>query len=349
MTKVKTGRPMVWNQDSIAGQVLRDCLLHCDTWTQIASELNRRLDINISASGARAAAWRQGISLVNRDQALTHEDEIKKKYKIDSVDSIPNYTLRDDREWVPIIFFSDMHVGSAGFLEDVLDVYLDFGKELQAYWIGVGDFVEGAVPTHMPQTMWGQVMTPEEQVKYLERKFKTYGMDERSILTIAGNHENRTAKLTSFHPLRMFAREMNSLYMPRGAYININMNNVSYSVVVKHGLSTSQNHRVEVEKWATIYPEADVVAMGHIHKLDAFDCNEHFQNEFELDENGSQYVKSRKRVSQLGMRCGHSLAYQGYVEERPYKPNRTGFPIVWFNQYDKQMVPDISGNFTVME
>ena len=352
------GKSVSWGPESVMGKTLRILIETKENWEDIRTSINEIFDTNYTYDGIKSAALRQGLTLANREERALHAARLRDRYGTVGGDNVPVFSIKDDgREWIPFMQFGDLHVGSEEFLEEVFLTSLEFAKEEGAYLWGNGDLMETAVPYHMPQTMWGQKCTPRTQVRYIEDKLDI--VKERLLGLNPGNHEHRISNVTSMCPLEKVAQTLGCLYMARGGFYNLEVNGIEYKFLTKHGVSFSQNYTTEVCKFAVLYPEVDVVSLGHVHVCDIFDTNEHFTTSTSKEIGKTEPHKEtsgyklfldgakREAIYPLGVRTGHALGYSGYVEEKPYKPHRPGFPVLWLNTREKVIYGDASGKFVV--
>lgn len=330
MSKTTPGRPRVWDKN--LESVLKGLMVSRDNWKDITEEINRVLKTDYTVSGIKSAAYRRGITLGNIDEALTDSEKINKEFGMTSESSIPKYNVDTEEEWVPIWMLGDMHIAHNLFDEKLFTKHLEWAKENNAYIIGLGDWLECAVPSHLPQTVFSQMFSPEDQADYILKML--YDFKGRVILGVDGNHEHRITNLSSLKVLGAPLRELGALHLPGGGPIDIKVNNQSYSFVIKHGQSFAKDSRREVKEWGEIFPEADVVALGHNHALEAFPNREYF-----VIKDGVQIQKK-----QIGLRCGHYLKYGGYVVRRPYKPMQGGSVVVWLNAQEHKLEVSTTGS-----
>jgi len=335
LKKQGPGRPMNWGPDSDMGKVLRALVMACNSWDEVRQLVNNTFGTDYTETGIRSAAYRQGLTLAGKPSMYNTAIKLQEKYHMSSWDDIPTYDIEDDREWVPICPFGDMHIGNEYFMDDLFEAYIDYWADIQAYTYCVGDVLETAVPYHLPQAMWEQSCTPREQIRYAKDRMEK--IKGRLIGMTPGNHEKRVINATSIDPIESIAEAYECLYMRRGGIVNLKTKNTEYVFLFKHGVSFAKDYKREVQEYASLYPIADVVCLGHVHVNESFDVNEHFVMEV---NNGRA---TRKPISKTGVRTGHCLGYGGYLEDRPFKPHKPGFPVIWINTKEKLVYTDNNG------
>lgn len=179
---------------------------------------------------------------------------------------VPNVTLDVKKDKAHVVIFSDVHIGADAFNLELFEKYLKKVKALDAYIILAGDILEFAVPTHIPESMFEQVLTPQQQYEYARDLLSDF--KENIIFACSGNHEWRSYKKTGVDISKQLAESLGCFYSPSGGYVVMRVGKQEYKFAVYHGSSGGQvNIWAELEKrWAVVH-DADLVAAGHIHHL----------------------------------------------------------------------------------
>jgi predicted phosphodiesterase len=312
-----------WNDE--IETALKELMIETDSWKQITEEINKKFNINISVASAKSYAYRRGLTLPKKEKEYeSRKETIDKKYGVVSDDDIALYVINTTKEWVPIWTVGDMHAGSEAFDEDSFMIDRDWAIKNNMYLMGVGDWMEASVPTHMPKTMFGQNATPYNQAKYLIETMLPF--KGRTITIVDGNHEKRVRNLTSFRPLEEVSTELDALHMNNGGLVTIRVNDIDYNIYITHGASFAKGNK-EVEDFGAIWKNVDVVIEGHTHRCESWKMNQGWIN-----------VNQKKvLVEQIGIRSGHYLLQKGYVEEKPYKPLLSESMVIWLNSKTKEI------------
>jgi predicted phosphodiesterase len=321
-----------WNDE--IEKAIRKLILRFDNWADVTEEVNSKFNLNISVSALKSYSYRKGITFPPKDKKFQSRlDIIQSEYNIFSEDDVPTFSIQTKEAWIPIWLLGDMHIGSDCFDEDA---FMNWALKNNAYLIGLGDWMETAIPSHMPKTVFAQQVSPDNQKKYTISMMLPF--KNKTITIVDGNHEKRVSDATSYKPLEDVAVELGSIHMAKGGIVCININGIGYTVLVKHGSSFAKNN-LELKQWGEIYKNVDVIVSGHIHTCEAFTMNEGFEI-----VNGKK-VKTR----QVGVRCGHYLSYKGYVEEKPLKPLESESMVLWLNTKTKEiMVSKIRSNYNLV-
>ena len=313
-----------WNTE--IEKELKKFVLKYDNWSEIAEEINTKFSQNLSVAAVKSYAYRRAISLPKKEKILkSRSDMVDEEYEVFSKDSVPIFRIKTKDEWIPIWLLGDMHIGSEGFDEDSFFLDLKWALKNNCYLIGVGDWLETAIPSHMPKTVFGQKLSPENQKEYAINTMLPF--KGKTVTIVDGNHEKRISDATSFKPLKDVAVELKSYHMAKGGVVCVDINGIQYNILVKHGSSFAKNN-LELKQWGEIFKNIDVVVSGHTHTCEAFNMNEGFE------------IINGKKVDtkQVGIRCGHYLSYSGYVEEKPLKPLASESMVLWLNAKTKEIM-----------
>jgi hypothetical protein len=227
-----------------------------------------------------------------------------------------------------LINFSDLHVGHPNFREHILDMGIQWALENDALCICGGDWMENATKHSVGAGVVEQVLTPQQQVDFLEAKFSL--LKGRFIGGFSGNHEDRTYKETGLDPMQTIARALEIPYFPVEFFGVIsaqdeNGHNTSYSVYAVHSDSGHKSSGLAVNKvqsdWGWI--TADIKMKSHDHQLD-FDFAETLQV-----VKASTSVIQRKEYVVL---TGSCLSREGsYAAKKPRRPGTLGMLGLWLD------------------
>ncbi len=100
----------------------------------------------------------------------------------------------------------DFHVGSPqcneGFIRQVLE---EIKQNDNAYWCGLGDFMENAIVGSLSD-VYTQTMAPEEQAKMIVKWLEP--IKHKGLFMIGGNHEQRSHRATGMTPEEYISAEL---------------------------------------------------------------------------------------------------------------------------------------------
>lgn len=146
-----------------------------------------------------------------------------------------------------VVLSGDWHIASkddASFVSKWLKDHLKKDDEL----ILMGDLVDSGISRGMG---WDQESV-NEQLIYLKKILERYTV----LGYVLGNHERRIFIKTGLNPYQMLLGDEKTFYPEQ-----------NLTIAIEHGKSGAQNPVFELLRLAQVYPDADVVALGHNHEL----------------------------------------------------------------------------------
>ena len=241
---------------------------------------------------------------------------------------IPTVKIKS-RKPLKLWLSSDWHYGHENCNGELLLKYVDYIKQHKGKTILLGDLMEASIPGHMPQTMFSQDIQPHTQFDLVKEILGSTDV----IAAVSGNHENRIYNSTGIDVMKEIAKNFKAVYLPAGGYFNIDFNGITYRFAIFHGSKGSQNPRYQLLKALNVWPDCDIMAMGHIHHL----CLERFYR---------YGIENGERIKRIiyGVRTGGFLEYPGYAQKDFYPLSATGSPIVTLNPKRKKIDVDLSGD-----
>lgn len=178
------------------------------------------------------------------------------------------HKLPVEQPHVSIYPLSDLHLGSVGFKQELLDKWLkmvmadEFSKVVL-----VGDLINNALKTSK-SNVYDDTMPPSKQRKELRNLLEKLEEHGKIIGAVRGNHCKRTSDLADVCPLfdTMETVGIEHLYRPSIAIIKISLGEknkerqFSYSLALHHG-----GTRNKAEKFGLSIDNLDVMITGHTH------------------------------------------------------------------------------------
>ena len=224
--------------------------------------------------------------------------------------------IKPYKNFVRILFLSDVHFGNKFCDQKEFERYIEWAKKQKGlYVITLGDLLESAIPHSIEGIMWDQVVSPQEQITYIQSKLEPL----KVIAMVSGNHEDRIYLRTGIDPTELMADYLKAKYLGYGGYLRLNIGKQHYNLVLLHGSAGSQNPRYQLLKARNIWNDADVIAMGHIHKL-------YYEKvPYYSIENGKKVIKET-----ILLRTGAYLRYANYAKVRVMGLPDIGSPILTF-------------------
>jgi len=252
--------------------------------------------------------------------------------------TVPVYEIVTDKNKIFLWMMGDMHLGHIDFQERVFKHYLHWVlKDDNRYILGMGDYLEAVIPTAMPQAMWEQIMTPEEQINKLLQLLEP--VKDRIIGLLTGNHELRIYFKTNIDPTKLLCEHLGCMYLGHGGYLAVKVNDINYRIALFHGYGSAESrsyHLKKVIERAGV-DDADIVAIGHCHQLH--------------HEVWPRWRIINGRVTKKlihGVRTGGFLRYPDYAKRLLYPPSIVGSPIVVLYAKRHCISVDLSGRLPLV-
>ena len=236
---------------------------------------------------------------------------------------------RDSRARVPFVGIGDMHYGTPTFNRKVFDRVVKWVQTNNAYWIGMGDFLELATKQSPGSGVFEQVVDADEQIAGVVKMFEPIAGNCMGL--IRGNHEHRLGRLTGLDPVTIMARELGVPALGWEGYGGIIKDGAcTYTFYAVHsytgnktaGLAMNWTER-EVMKWV----DADILMRAHSHDLG-------------FDPKMCVHVNAQKKCVSSHPRClvmtGHYMDRQdSYVASRAAAPKPPGTVGLWLSMASK--------------
>lgn len=251
-------------------------------------------------------------------------------------------------------FIGDTHWASQECLEPFLDYSLERVQNPQGLpkknsaMIHMGDAYEANDKDSPEDSQFTQKYTNEESKDHIIRIHKPQSIRKKIWVWMEGNHDGgRSRKKVGTANSRDICQVIDVPYARISCYNVIDFNGHRLIVYTNHGKWRSTPKWVGTRRktWeeSMIYKNADIVAIGHIHKMKYEDIvpNENITENVVIDwENQcmvTQPAEFKKRLI-----TGHFLGYLGgYGQKNGYAPNPPGYPILTLNPdgtYDVQEI-----------
>ena len=195
---------------------------------------------------------------------------------------------------------------------------IQFIKETpNCYAIIIGDLLENATKASVGAGVYEQNMTPQEQLDFATEALSI--IKDRILAAILGNHEIRSWYTSGLNIIETMCNQLDIPYMGYQGYLNLVVQNRSYSVMIHHGKgggSTPGGKLNSLKKLGKV-ANVDLYICGHMHvKL------YHKEMFYEVSPGGGDMqVKKQHYVC-----AGSGLDYfDGYAEMSALAPSGTGF------------------------
>ena len=181
------------------------------------------------------------------------------------------------KDYVSIIFWGDVHVGSPHCWEEKAKEMLDYCLANDCYlWI-MGDLLEVGLRDSVGDSIYTQTLSPESQMDRVLAWLRPLAQARRIIGMHEGNHEQRISQRVDFDITKLMRRDLcvglephwKPKYFGYSAFTTIQVGSMYYQFYTTHGSSGSRFPHTKLKAIMDIhnFVDVDVVAMGHVHDL----------------------------------------------------------------------------------
>ncbi len=239
----------------------------------------------------------------------------------------------DSRPVVPLVGIGDLHLGSKNCDLDLVKKVIKWTKEHDAWWIGMGDWLEHATRHSVGSGVYDQTLTINQQIELATSLFQPIA--DRCLGLLKGNHEERGVKGDGNDTMSTIANDLRTKNTASGrvpylgwfsAFVitggmRSKETRCSYSGVAFHSYSGNKNAGLA-------FAWVDREVRSFIEGVDLiFKAHDHNRGMSPPDE-GLSFSKSNlgfapcKRYTLL---TGHFLEWGGsYAAAKPMKPKPKG-------------------------
>ena len=227
---------------------------------------------------------------------------------------------------------SDVHWGSVHCDKRKFLQYIQWAKDTPNVRIFLlGDLIENAITTHIPEAMFDQDTQPKTQLDEIIEIFKP--LRSKIDFCVVGNHELRTYYKTGFDPTEILSTRLNIPYRQYGGYHLVKAGKQEYLFAFHHGASAALgNARLDLDKLRKIYPDAEIFCCGHNHMT--------YAQQFVVRSFTTQTKEKFVEKKIWYVRSGSFINYADYAHRKLYEPQATGSSIV--KLYTNQHLVDVS-------
>lgn len=242
---------------------------------------------------------------------------------------IPKYQIPKSQK---LVIFSDVHDGAEHHDTEAWKEALRWCKDSDAAIFLNGDLMNNASTNgkNAGEKLLEQISHPHQQVKSLVSALKPFAKRGRIVGITRGNHEAWSRRESMIDLCEIIAEMLEVPYLRLGGYIQFQSGPHLYTGGIQHGRSSSKNIWGELDRlMKDVYTEADFVAAGHNHALDA-----RMISRLSIKD-GFEGVEPRWQI-----RTGTYLGYADYARELALAPSALGSPVITFSS-GKQRSMDV--------
>lgn len=173
------------------------------------------------------------------------------------------------KNYAEVVFIGDVHWGSQQcnknkFLDMINYCYIN-----GLYVFLMGDLIEMATRDSIGAGIYEQEFIGQNQVEDMIRILKPLATQKLILGLLQGNHEERVYKSTGINISRIMANVLDVPYLGDACWNLFKVKNQSYYVYTLHGRTNARYEGTALtalERLSSSF-NADLVAMGHAHKL----------------------------------------------------------------------------------
>jgi len=236
-----------------------------------------------------------------------------------------------------ILELGDIHPGNLTFDQEFYESALNTAERLNN--VGIfknGDVLELNTDSSPEAAMHEQIWPNQRQQDYIVEKNRKLANDGKILCWMGGgNHDDdRSKKKIGIPKSRDIAQILDVPYAPISAYHIIDWNGFRLIIYNNHGkgrtTGTKNGTRRKLLRESLIYPLADIICIGHTHRLEAGDLwtFEEIQHEVIIDYENMCMATQPKEVPHY-LITGHFLGYlKSYGQKSGYPPIPAGYPII---------------------
>ncbi len=221
-----------------------------------------------------------------------------------------------DTNYFDLYPIGDIHFGSRQCNEKfVKQVIGEIKDNPNAYWVGMGDFMENAI-IGSKSDVYTQTLPPKEQLEYLVELFMP--IKDKGLFLIPGNHEARTHRLVGLIPEQFMAYQLDMQYKEHSCLATLQVQSKapnSFMCYFHHnsgGGYTKGGKINRADKLRLIVPTADATFSGHFHLTSRVPTTWYDAGKTRVNKHvGHDYI------------IGSALEYQGSYAEEKAKPSAT--------------------------
>jgi hypothetical protein len=172
-------------------------------------------------------------------------------------------------EYAEVVFLGDVHAGSPQFDQPRFLAMVDYCAKNDIHVILMGDMLETATRNSVGAGVYEQDENPDSQFEQMIEWLQPLA-DKKLILGAhMGNHEERIYKESGFNITKAMCRELKCRYLGDACWSHLRVGKQTYVLYTLHGRTGSRfdgTALLALERISVSF-FADLVAMGHAHKL----------------------------------------------------------------------------------
>ncbi len=177
--------------------------------------------------------------------------------------------LKKGQQYAELMFIGDCHYGSPQFDKPRFLAMLDYCLKNKLYVLLMGDLLETATRHSVGAGVYEQDKNPDDQYGQMVDWLQPLADAKLIIGAHTGNHEERIYKDSGFNVTKALCRQLDVKYLGDACWTQLRVGQQTYILYTLHGRTGSRfdgTALLALERISTSF-FADLVAMGHAHKL----------------------------------------------------------------------------------
>lgn len=230
--------------------------------------MSRQSDEDLEAS-----LLEQWGSLITREENVKKRkfvppdvsDKTGRPIRLNKVSLVP----KAGTDYAELMFIGDCHLGSPQFDQPRFLRMLEYCYENDLYVLLMGDLLESATRYSVGAGVYEQQGPTTDQYEQMCNWLKPLADKKLIIGAHTGNHEERIYKESGFNITKAMCNQLGIKYLGDACWTHAHVNGETYILYTLHGRTGSRfdgTALLALERISTSF-FADLVAMGHAHKL----------------------------------------------------------------------------------
>jgi len=177
--------------------------------------------------------------------------------------------LKMEQGFASVLFLGDVHYGSPQCDLPRFIAMIDYALKNNIYVLLMGDLLETATRTSVGAGVYEQMETPDSQYEQMVEWLRPLAEAGLILGSHIGNHEERIYKESGFNVTKAMCRELKVRYLGDACWTHLKVGKETYVLYTLHGRTGSRfdgTALLALERISVSF-FADLVAMGHAHKL----------------------------------------------------------------------------------
>ena len=239
----------------------------------------------------------------------------------------------------------DMHLGSVACVEDELEKTLqEILKKPKAYIVGMGDYTE-CITNNDPRFDIGGLASwvvkdniVESQRQRVRELFKPLAEKGKILGLLSGNHEEKVHSVWQYDMTRNLCQDLKVPYGGYSCFLVMNFNRSKtptlatheYIIHCFHGAGSAQTEGARTMRLMRLVNDisAHIYLMGHLHCITTYTPDRLSYSRGRIKSTNLIATTTGSWLKAYAQpRSGQQLN-PGYAEQKGYKPNRIGCPVL---------------------